>query len=44
MKKVLYILIPLLLMGYLIIITLIPRSKPQRFEVESKIYITKIRK
>lgn len=37
MKKVLYILIPLLLMGYLITITLIPRSKPQRFEVESKI-------
>ncbi len=23
-------------MGYLIIITLIPRSKPQRFEVENK--------
>ena len=36
MKKILYILIPLLLMGYLIIITLIPRSKPQRFEVENK--------
>lgn len=37
MKKTLYIIIPLILMGYLIVITLIPRSKPQRFEVEKKI-------
>lgn len=35
MKKSLVILVPLILMGYLITITLIPRSKPQRFEVLS---------
>ncbi len=37
MKKTLIILVPLLLLGYLIVITLIPRSKPQRFEIEDEI-------
>jgi hypothetical protein len=38
MKKVLYILVPLLLMGYLIIITLIPRSNPLKVDAGEKIY------
>lgn len=37
MKKTLYIFIPLLLMGYLILITLIPRSMPQTVDAGSKI-------
>jgi hypothetical protein len=35
MKKVLFIVVPLLLMGYLVVITLIPRTKPQRLETGS---------
>ena len=42
MKKVLYILIPLLLMGYLIIITLIPRTKLPALETGNKISYTRI--
>lgn len=37
MKKTLFIIIPLLLMGYLILITLIPRSMPQTVDAGSKI-------
>jgi hypothetical protein len=37
MKKTLFIMVPLLLMGYLIVITLIPRTKPQKFALENKI-------
>ncbi|RPI17738.1 MAG: hypothetical protein EHM58_08240 [Ignavibacteriae bacterium] len=37
MKKGLFILIPLLLMGYLIVITLIPRPKPQMVDAGNKI-------
>jgi hypothetical protein len=37
MKKVLFIIVPLLLMGYLIVITLIPRTKPQTLEAGNKI-------
>jgi hypothetical protein len=37
MKKTLYIIVPLLLMGYLIVITLLPRARPQKFEAGSKI-------
>ncbi len=37
MKKVLYMTIPLLLMGYLMAIVLIPRTGPQKFEAGNKI-------
>jgi hypothetical protein len=37
MKKTLYIVVPLLLMAYLIVITLLPRARPQKFEAGSKI-------
>jgi hypothetical protein len=37
MKKALFILVPLLLMGYLIVITLIPRPKPQKVDAGNKI-------
>jgi hypothetical protein len=37
MKKVIFVLVPLLLMGYLVVLTVIPRSKPQRFEAGNKI-------
>lgn len=40
MKKALYFIIPLLLMGYLIVILLLPRTRPQKFEAGGKILFT----
>lgn len=37
MKKVLYIIIPLLLLGYMIIITLVPRTQPEKPKIESRL-------
>jgi hypothetical protein len=40
MKKTLFIIIPLLLMGYLIVLTLIPRPVPQKLETGKEILYT----
>lgn len=41
MRKTLYIVIPLLLMGYMIVILELPRTRPQKFEAGSKVLYSK---